>query len=132
MLIVEFDEIELDACPDCKGVWFDAQELGELFELVGAPEHVRDLENQLERLAHAKARRFCPRCRGRIEPVRAPASEGELILDECPRGHGLWFDKGELEALFQCLLGEASSALVDVRKYLGQFATTNDSGDSAE
>ena len=50
MLIVEFEEIELDACPDCKGIWFDAQELRELFELVGAPEHVRDLENQLERL----------------------------------------------------------------------------------
>jgi Zn-finger nucleic acid-binding protein len=129
MLIVEFEEIELDACPDCRGIWFDSQELGELFELIGAPDHLHDLENQLQRLAHAKARRFCPRCRSRVEPVRAPARDGELILDECPRGHGLWFDRGELEALLECLLGEESSALEDVRRYLGQFATPRDAGD---
>ena len=132
MLIVEFDDIELDACPDCKGIWFDAQELRELFELVGAPEHGRELEGQLERLGHASARRSCPRCRGRIEPVRAPTNEGELILDQCPRGHGLWFDKGELECLFESLLGEDSDALVDVRKYLGHFAAASGFVDSAE
>ena len=132
MLIVEFDDIELDACPDCKGIWFDAQELRELFELVGAPEHGGELEVQLERLKHASARRSCPRCRGRIEPVRAPTTDGELILDQCPRGHGLWFDKGELECLFESLLGENSDALVDVRKYLGHFAAASGSGDSAE
>ncbi len=133
MLIVEFDDIELDACPDCKGIWFDAQELRELFELVGAPEYLQDLEGQLERLAHSSARRSCPRCRELIEPVRAPMSEGsELILDECPRGHGLWFDQGELEALFASLLGEASDALASVRKYLGHFAAARKSGDTAE
>lgn len=132
MLIVEFDEIELDACPDCKGIWFDAQELCELFELVGAPEHLRDLENQLERLPHAAARRSCPRCRGRLASVRAPSTSDELILDECPRAHGLWFDKGELETLLKAVLGEQSDALTDVRKYLGHFAAASGLGESAD
>ena len=74
MLIVEFEQIELDACPDCRGVWFDAQELRQLFELVGAPDNAFDLENELERMPRAAARRACPRCRGRIEPVRAPTT----------------------------------------------------------
>ncbi len=125
MLIVEFDGIELDTCIDCKGVWFDTQELRELFELVGAPEHLLNLENQLERLAHAPARRRCPRCRGRIEPVRPPGDNTELILDKCPRGHGIWFDHGELETLFQSVLSDASDALTHVRKYLGLFASSN-------
>lgn len=132
MLIVEFDEIELDTCPECKGIWFDSQELQQLFELVGAPEHVRGLENQLERLAHATARRFCPRCRGRIEPVRTANREGALILDQCPRGHGLWFDRGELESLVMAVLGEESDALVEVRKHLGSFVSARGSNDSAE
>lgn len=132
MLIVEFDDIELDACPDCQGIWFDTQELRELFDLVGAPEYLGDLENHLERLPHSAARRACPRCRGRIEPVRAPTPEGDLILDQCPRGHGLWFDRGELETLFQSLLGEGSDALAGVRKYLGHFAAARGSGDAAE
>ncbi len=122
MLIVEFEQIELDSCPDCRGVWFDAQELHQLFELVGAPQSIYDLENQLERLPRAAARRSCPRCRGRIDPVRAPTGDRELILDQCSRGHGLWFDQGELETLFASLLEEESNALSEVRRYLGQFA----------
>ena len=37
MVIVEFGNIELDTCVDCRGLWFDAQELGQLFELAGCP-----------------------------------------------------------------------------------------------
>ncbi len=130
MLIVEFEQIELDACPDCHGVWFDAQELHQLFELVGVPESIHQLENQLERLPHAAARRSCPRCRGRIEPVRAPTGDRELILDQCVRGHGLWFDQGELESLFESLLGSENAALLEVRKYLGLFAAKRGEGET--
>ena len=132
MLIVEFDEIELDTCADCRGIWFDAQELRELFELVKAPEHAHDLEQQLERLAHGSARRSCPRCRGRLEPVRTPSSNENLILDECPRGHGLWFDEGELESLLQSVLGAETDALSDVRKYLGIFAAPRPSAENRD
>lgn len=132
MLIVEFDEIELDACPDCKGVWFDAQELRELFELVEAPEHLHDLENQLQAMPHVSGRRVCPRCRGRLSPVGTPSGDSELILDQCPRWHGLWFDQGELEALMTAMLGDKSDALTSVRKYLGHFAAASGSGETTE
>ena len=123
MLIVEYESVELDACPDCLGLWFDAQELTNLFELAGAPQRLFDLENQLARLPEASPRRKCPRCRGRVVPVRAPSTAGDLILDKCPRGHGLWFDQGELDALLKGVLGEQSEALDNVRAYLGQFAS---------
>jgi Zn-finger nucleic acid-binding protein len=129
MLIVEFEEIELDVCPDCQGLWFDAQELCELFELVGAPEQVHSLEGELRRLTQSSSRRTCPRCRGRLMEVAAP-TDAQLILDQCPRGHGLWFDHGELETLFASVLGEESDALADVRKYLGGFAAAHESGDA--
>ncbi len=128
MLIVEFEEIELDACPDCQGLWFDAQELRQLFEVVDAPDHALDLELQLSRLKNRGERRKCPRCRGRLEPVLAP-TEQELILDECPRGHGLWFDKGELATLLSSVLGQQCEALEKVRYYLGNFAAARDPSD---
>jgi hypothetical protein len=122
MVIVEFQNIELDTCVDCQGLWFDAQELGQLFELAGVPQQYQALESQLDRLPHAGARRKCPRCRRRLEPVRAPARRGtELILDECPRGDGLWFDQGELSCLLEAVLGDDVATLRNVRSYLGEF-----------
>ena len=129
MIIVEFEQIELDACPDCQGLWFDAQELRQMFEAVGAPERTYDLELQLNRLQNKGTRRKCPRCRGLLEPVVAPTHE-ELILDECPRKHGLWFDKGELITLITSVLGEHCDALEKVRHYLGNFAAATEPGDT--
>jgi Zn-finger nucleic acid-binding protein len=57
--------------------------------------------------------------------VRAPSTSGELILDECPRGDGLWFDPGELESLLKALLGENSLALNNVRGFLGEFTSAS-------
>jgi len=124
LIIVEFEDVELDACPDCRGLWFDAQELHQLFEAAGVPEHLCRLEERLEQLPRAEARRRCPRCGGRLVPVRAPSEAQEVILDECPRGHGLWFDHGELNTLLDCLLQE-DEALDHVRDYLGQFLMTD-------
>lgn len=132
MLIVEFGEIELDICPDCQGIWFDAQELRELFELVGAPQRIHDLEGHLERLEQAGSRRSCPRCGHRMVPVKKPQGDGDLVLDRCPRGDGLWFDKGELETLFTSVLEEGSDALAHIRRYLGQFFVADNPRDSGE
>ena len=125
MVIVEFGNIELDTCVECRGLWFDAQELGQLFDLAGVPEQYRDLESHVDRMPLAGPRRQCPRCRRPLEPVRAPSASGELILDQCPRGDGLWFDRGELESLLQALLGENSRALMKVRGYLGSFMSAS-------
>ena len=105
MMIVEFGNIELDTCVTCRGLWFDAQELGQLFDLAGMSERICELEWQVDRLPHVGPRRKCPRCRSPLEPVPAPSGSGDLILDECPRGDGLWFDQGELEALLDGPVG---------------------------
>ncbi len=36
----------------------------------------------------------CPFC----EKTLIPLEEHSLHLDRCPEGHGIWFDKGELDA----------------------------------
>jgi len=129
LVIVEYQNVELDTCPDCHGLWFDAQELHQLFEIAGVPEQFHSMETHLERLSRAGQRRVCSRCRGKLVPVRAPSPNHDLILDECPNGHGLWFDQGELDSLLKNLLGEQSDALKNVRAYLGQFVSRTGPGE---
>jgi len=122
LVILEVEDVELDVCVQKHGLWFDVQELGQLFSRFGVPEDLQDLEHRLEKLPHAGARRHCPRCRGRMEPVKAPNAPDTLILDRCPDGDGLWFDRGELEALLACLLEESDEELRMLREYLGHVA----------
>ena len=101
MIVVEYEQIELDVCASCKGVWFDAEEL-EL--LLGS------LELPGEKLVHARAAksaerpRRCPHCRRKMEKVLMGPSPGQgQVIDTCKRGHGLWFDGGELDAIIHGL-----------------------------
>lgn len=122
LLILEIEEVELDTCVDGHGLWFDDQELRQLFDLAGVPAGPADLDARLERLPHQGARRRCPRCKARMEQVQAPGNADVVILDRCPRGHGLWFDAGELAALLAALLGPEDAAISRVRDFLGDVA----------
>jgi Zn-finger nucleic acid-binding protein len=154
-LIVEYHDVELDMCVEGCGTWFDADELRQLFEAAGAPGLLHDLEERLEALpvgTEGSVRR-CPRCRGRMRHVRTPGASGDVILDRCRRGHGLWFDKGELEEILKleidtpeidtpeidadgtdtCSADTGNRALANVREFLGQFvAPAPSEGPSAQ
>ncbi len=91
-----------------------------MYELAGAGTAYQALDEQLARFPHAAPRRHCPRCHGHLDPVRAPSAKDDLILDECPHEHGIWFDAGELDALLRASLGSEQS-IEEVRCYLGAF-----------
>jgi Zn-finger nucleic acid-binding protein len=122
MVIVEVDGVEVDVCIEDHGLWFDADELRLLFEKGGHPQAIRDLEGRLKALPKDKkgARRPCPRCDRRMRHVALPNAEA-VVLDACPVGHGLWFDKGELDQILAVELGDDDAALAKVREHLGAF-----------
>jgi Zn-finger nucleic acid-binding protein len=132
-LIVEYQGIELDMCADGCGTWFDADELRQLFEAAGAPALLHDLEEHLQEMPPGDGgpTRRCPRCNGRMLHVRAPGASGDVILDRCRRGHGLWFDRGELEDVLSLQVEEDDAALAKVREFLGRFADTGGAPDAA-
>ncbi|MFC1946219.1 zf-TFIIB domain-containing protein, partial [Chloroflexota bacterium] len=93
MLVVEHQNIELDYCASCHGVWFDSGELELLLQCHGFEEAAVFLAGILAKpVATGEKPRKCPICSRKM----AKASVGETIIDACSRGEGLWFDGGEL------------------------------------
>lgn len=106
----------MDVCISGHGSWFDAQELGLLF---AAAELTIDLEAELLQVAGGRGKRRCPRC-SRVMHEVTLADKGP-VLDRCPRGHGLWLDPGELNALASAQLSREHPALRRVQDYLRKF-----------
>lgn len=106
MIVVEHARIELDYCVHCKGIWFDASELDLLFRSFDLAEgHDIDALMKLPKRPPAEAARKCPLCRKKMHKSligRAP----EVMIDSCVKGHGLWFDGGELDQVIQQLLDD--------------------------
>ncbi len=127
LIIVEVHGVEVDLCIGGDGLWFDHDELDQLFLRAGVPQELAGLEDRLARLPQTSgAKRRCPRCRARLVHVSlAGAAEGP-VLDSCPRGHGLWFDPGELEALADQGFSADVDSLDHVRQFLQQFLHPND------
>ncbi len=97
MIILEFNMIEIDFCTLCGGVWLDEGEL----ELLLSPENgncaaVSGIISDLKKCTVTGGARKCPVCRKKMVPVEL-STKPPVEIDKCPRNHGLWFDKGELE-----------------------------------
>lgn len=124
-MIVESDGIELDVCAQGHGSWFDAQELGLLLQAAAGEEApdaaLERLENRLAEMPAQQAERRCPRCRRTLSQCALPGGTGP-VLDRCPVGDGLWFDRGELHALLETA-GAEGEGLTPLRSYLSGFAT---------
>ena len=94
MITLELEEVEIDYCTDCKGIWLDA---GELELLLGEPEKAQQLLNSFEiDFKCAEKQRKCPICDKKMQKTIVGSSKPALLIDKCRRGDGLWFDRGEL------------------------------------
>ena len=117
MVIIEYRDIELDYCTNCKGVWFDAGELELLLETVGATGFEPYLNAMLSGAdaVTREAARKCPICSKKMK--KTAVREGGVIVDVCRDNDGIWFDHREIENLAEALGkqtpgGEEKSRLV--------------------
>lgn len=97
-----YEEATVDRCPGCQGVWLDSGELSKIVETMEVPmpdETVQDtLAVAFEGVPQDEQARLrrCPKCGAAMHTVNYDYSSG-VILDRCPKGHGIWLDGGELE-----------------------------------
>jgi Zn-finger nucleic acid-binding protein len=102
MIVVEQDKIELDHCPNCLGVWFDAGELELMLESMDLDSGALSLARatRLPEAKTAEKKRRCPICGKKMKKVHI-GQEPEVLIDVCLRGDGLWFDGGEVHLIIE-------------------------------
>ena len=94
MITLELEDVEVDYCTDCGGIWLDAGELG---LLLGEPQKAKQLlESFTIESQCTEKKRNCPICDKKMVKIKVGASAPVLLIDKCRRGDGLWFDRGEL------------------------------------
>jgi len=121
--------IEIDACTLCGGTWLDKGEL-EALQRVHEHDHDNDLLPAQDRvaLAYEMAKQKldphldCPVC-GTTMARHEYAWTSQVVIDECPKGCGMWLDKGEMEELELFFEREHASpdGQVDTRRLLAQL-----------
>lgn len=93
---IKVNELEVDHCDECGGVWCDQSELAQLLEL--KPAELKQLRRGSAHAGANQARGNCPRC-GTVMVRVASAQQRRVTLDKCPDCDGAWLDGGELRAL---------------------------------
>lgn len=103
------ENIEVDACSVCEGIWFDAGELEAIIK-ADSTDRFDYIDVGREEFDGAEVARAgidlndkkgkCPRCEDNTMLVQTQYEKDEkLKIDMCPKGHGIWLDGGEIRML---------------------------------
>ncbi len=98
--LLEFRRVQdvgLEVCPSCAGVFLDRGELERL--LPGF--HAADLRAVSRRGQVRAGKLSCPACRRPMVPMRYGPIKTAFELDKCLTCGGLWLDAGELERMLE-------------------------------
>lgn len=99
LLAIEYDQVEIDYCAVCGGIWLDSGEIELLFGDAAAAQDFLSIGSHAEVPAREKPR-ICPECDVTMTK-EATESAPPVIFDHCPNGDGLWFDRGELHSVLK-------------------------------
>lgn len=115
MLVLELDEVEIDHCISCGGIWLDAGELELLLE--GSDKKDNLLNSfRIDKASKEKPRR-CPICLKKMEKVLCGTSgDKKVLVDKCRRNDGIWFDEGELEEVIKMGSFDKENKVLDLLK----------------
>ena len=93
MEIVIFENIEIDRCENCFGLWFDMLEKEDL-EKIANSESIDIGEKQIGDMYNDIRQINCPKCNvGMIQMI--DKTQFHIQYESCPACFGIFFDAGE-------------------------------------
>ena len=98
MVVLELDQVEIDYCANCCGIWLDSGELEFLLE--SKTEREKLMASFKEDTASKEKSYSCPICGKRMSKILVGDNE-QVLVDKCRNDHGIWFDKGELNSVIE-------------------------------
>ncbi len=120
MVVLELEQIEVDHCFACHGLWLDAGELELLIDKAGGDSaSMGDVLALDGPVPHDDSLRRCPRCNSKMKQPTIEAGGKQVEIDICPQGHGIWLDDGELKTLIDSAGGTGASATI--AEFLGDL-----------
>ena len=97
LTVRQFKGIEVDRCPDCRGIWLDYHEMDELEDSASRDEIAKGMRDYARRGGDLP----CPHCHAMMEVFNYRAHN--LPIDHCPNDHGYWLDHGEEERVLELM-----------------------------
>ena len=126
MVVLELDQIEIDHCLNCGGIWLDAGELELLLET--DEERERFVKMLVEGDTVTEKKYPCPICNKKMGKVFV-GEEKKILIDKCKRNHGLWLDKGELEQVIELSSKYREGKIIQLLKKMFESSSKNNGGD---
>ncbi len=112
MIVLELEQVEIDHCPECGGIWLDA---GELEMLLGGIQPSHDFLAGMNFASTSEKLRRCPICAKKMVKVDFPARP-PVIIDRCKNNHGIWLDQGELEKVIAAVSNGGTNKVSNLLK----------------
>jgi Zn-finger nucleic acid-binding protein len=97
MIVLEYNNVDIDWCSICSGIWLDQGELALLAQTEKKHDQITELfEDNFNPEKILPGDKQCPVCSKKMGVYEIQAKP-PIEVDICPFKHGIWFDKGELE-----------------------------------
>lgn len=114
---IEFNEVVVDRCTRCRGLWFDMLEKEDLLKMEGAESiDIGDPEEGARFDSFRNAQ--CPKCKIRMVHM-ADKDQFHIHYECCPRCFGCYLDAGEFKDLKELTLVERFTQMLEtLRKNL--------------
>jgi Zn-finger nucleic acid-binding protein len=122
LITVRIDDVDVDQCERCAGIWFDAHELERILRrphiepLLGRAKHAiagHPERGDVDTPPDDDRRGHCPRCKGEGCLVRIAGPKASIHIDTCALCGGKWLDGGEIDLLKRNTLGDRLRRLLD-------------------
>ena len=114
--------MDFEGCPQCHGMWLVKDELRKLKNkaLEGRLHWLNDEVDNIEKTAAIPTERSCPKGDGG-KLLAVVFGKSSLVIDWCPKCHGMWLERGEFDSVIEYLNTEAGNATrKDVEKEIAE------------
>jgi Zn-finger nucleic acid-binding protein len=125
----DYRGVRIDECPQCRGRWFDRDELRRAKDCTDQDLRWLDFDpfaRNADTSPDTPKGRLCPRCSVAMGVIAYETSG--VLIDKCAGCHGVWLDHGEFEKIVKHLEHEVSSEPAaqyrkDAEKQFAQIVT---------
>lgn len=106
MEIQTIENVEIDVCSNCAGVWFDQDELRKAKDQAEPDANWMDFEiwKHEDRFKFSQRPVKCPKCN--VDMVIINYDDTDVEIDYCPQCRGTWLDEGEFNKIIDALDSE--------------------------